>query len=282
MLTQIEKAKKFWEKHIKPCEKQRYVSSPLVWETFEGFIGQVGVPEHKIPYLGRHSREFSHSKTNSYWYELAKERKSTKQAVRFAFLDVTLPAAHTKPTRDELKLKPEYMIWYSMWHRCLNQESYKRRFPSLSWRDFEAFYAELGDRPSDKHSLDRVDNSKGYGPGNCRWATAQEQSNNTSRNVKVSHRGILYTYAELARLTGIDVNLIRYRHRNGWDMDKVNCDTYRAERMSAIQVKYMYNGTAYTKKELVELTGKTRNQVTWDVRMGRFPRATQNAVQSHP
>lgn len=50
------------------------------------------------------------------------------------------------------------------------------------WRDkergFERFYAHVGPRPSPKHSLDRIDNSRGYEPGNVRWADKKTQTAN--------------------------------------------------------------------------------------------------------
>ncbi len=49
------------------------------------------------------------------------------------------------------------------------------------WRKFENFFADMGARPSDKHSLDRIDNDSGYFKSNCRWATRREQRRNQRR-----------------------------------------------------------------------------------------------------
>lgn len=83
-----------------------------------------------------------------------------------------------------------YGVWSSIWQRCTNPKdpgfhNYGGRGVGVDerWRDFSAFKADVGPRPSDRHSLDRVDNDKDYGPGNVRWATRSEQSRNTRRNI---------------------------------------------------------------------------------------------------
>jgi hypothetical protein len=49
------------------------------------------------------------------------------------------------------------------------------------WHTYEHFLTDMGRRPDPQHSLDRIDNEKGYSPENCRWATATQQRRNTRR-----------------------------------------------------------------------------------------------------
>jgi hypothetical protein len=79
----------------------------------------------------------------------------------------------------------EYKIWKGIHKRCLNSSDtsfnrYGGRGISVdpSWLDFESFLRDVGPRPSTLHSIDRIDNDGPYAPGNVRWATPAQQSNN--------------------------------------------------------------------------------------------------------
>lgn len=86
------------------------------------------------------------------------------------------------------------------------------------WRDdFAAFLADVGLRPSPKHSLDRHPNNDGhYEPGNVRWATKKEQSRNTSCNRLITLDGESRCVAAWAEIYGVSPDLIYDRLRLGW------------------------------------------------------------------
>jgi hypothetical protein len=82
--------------------------------------------------------------------------------------------------------KSEYNTWLNMKARCTNKNSpmyknYGGRGITIceDWvNSFSTFIKDMGDKPSPKHSLDRINNEGNYEPSNCRWATAIEQANN--------------------------------------------------------------------------------------------------------
>jgi hypothetical protein len=124
--------------------------------------------------------------------------------------------------------QPEYAAWIGMRDRCRNPKSvsfhqYGARGITICdrWFDsFEAFVSDIGPRPSMLHSVDRIDNNKGYCKENCRWATQIEQQNNTRANKTITHDGRTLTIAEWARVTGIFVKTIAYRRRMGWPAEE--------------------------------------------------------------
>lgn len=122
----------------------------------------------------------------------------------------------------------EHRVWLNIRSRCYIKsdsafEYYGGRGIAMSdeWRSsFHAFLADMGPRPSDKHSVDRIDNNGNYCKENCRWATATEQQNNTRANKTITHDGQTLTIAEWSRVTGIFVKTIAYRRRMGWPAEE--------------------------------------------------------------
>lgn len=122
-------------------------------------------------------------------------------------------AARKVRQRHNMSRTAEYAAWRAMWTRTTNPASasfprYQSRRPPEIWRDFEVFYAELGARPGPGYSLDRVDNEKPYGPGNCRWATRREQNCNTGRNIRVDVFGKSVVLKEACAILQADYKLV--------------------------------------------------------------------------
>jgi hypothetical protein len=85
------------------------------------------------------------------------------------------------------------------------------------WRnDFAAFLADMGKAPTDGHSVDRIDNERGYSPDNCRWATNKEQVMNRRVTLWLTVDGVTRTVDEWSTITGIAYRTLRHRIRSGW------------------------------------------------------------------
>ncbi len=113
---------------------------------------------------------------------------------------------------------PEWISWSGMHDRCRFVARYKNRGIKVCkrWLRYENFLADMGRRPSLKHSLDRwPDNNGDYKPSNCRWATASQQQNHKSNTRKVLYEGKLYTPMEIQQLLGIPFATIKSRMNRG-------------------------------------------------------------------
>lgn len=85
--------------------------------------------------------------------------------------------------------RPEFHCWRAMHYRCKHREGYADRGIKVCrrWQSLDNFVSDMGPRPSQKHTIERKNNDKGYTPSNCVWATKAEQNKN--RRCLVLHRG---------------------------------------------------------------------------------------------
>ena len=118
---------------------------------------------------------------------------------------------------------PLYKTWDGMMTRCYNENSkdfylYGARGIQVCprWHDPRNFAEDMGPRPAGC-TLDRIDNSRGYGPDNCRWATAMEQHANKRSNKLFTINGQTLHQVEWCRRYGIAVSTFVNRLNEGLD-----------------------------------------------------------------
>ena len=118
---------------------------------------------------------------------------------------------------------PEYQVWAQMRQRCGNPKdhsyaNYGGRGITVCdrWHTFAHFFADMGRRPGPKYTLDRIDNARGYEPGNCRWTTYSVQLRNTRQNRRLTLNGRTQLIVEWAAELDMSQDAINGRLRHGW------------------------------------------------------------------
>lgn len=129
-------------------------------------------------------------------------------------------------TTHGLCYTPEHAAWNNVKSRCNNPNNAKYYMYGAvgikvcdRWNFFENFICDMGNRPSDNHSLDRIDGKGNYEPSNCRWATKLEQATNLKSTKILSYNGKSQSQAAWARELGISAVTLRERLQK-WTLDK--------------------------------------------------------------
>ena len=126
-------------------------------------------------------------------------------------------------TKHEDCFSAEYCTWSQMIQRCTNLNNqdyacYGGRGVSVykEWLEsYSTFLADVGRKPSSKHTLDRIDNEKGYVPGNVRWATRKEQSRNKRNTAYAIYNGKRRKVIEVCEELGIKYHTVMARRWKG-------------------------------------------------------------------
>lgn len=191
-------------------------------------------------------------------YQSALRSGDSKSCGCLRYADRVRKHGHTG-ARHNGRASPEYRTWQAIQTRCYKSNSdsypyYGGRGIAVCdrWRGedgFINFVADMGNRPSKEHSIDRIDNNGDYSPDNCRWATTKEQMGNRSDTVRVRFRGVDRCVSQVAADLGVAPSTLQ--NRLAFHGDNASIDQIRTPlRASIIEV----NGV---KKHLVEWAAET-------------------------
>lgn len=110
----------------------------------------------------------------------------------------------------------EYRAWNDMKTRCRRDPRYQNISVCQKWlKDFPCFFHDMGPCPLGA-TLDRIDNNRGYEPGNCRWASIKAQNNNRRSNRVIVVNGVSQTVSQWMEAHGLHYTTFYRRLQRGW------------------------------------------------------------------
>lgn len=124
------------------------------------------------------------------------------------------------------KRTKECMAYSHILDRCNNPKGktykyYGGRGIKCLFNSFSEFLENIGQAPTPKHTVERIDNNGHYEIGNVRWATIAEQAVNKRRNITYTYQEKTLCLAEWARELGVPYSRLKGRYRLGWPTDKI-------------------------------------------------------------
>jgi hypothetical protein len=174
--------------------KSRY-KNQFSWKCYGDFLNDMGErpsPQHK---LKRKDTNITFCKENCYW-DIPKAGQSTTQ---------------------------EYHIFMHIKDRCNNRNgagyhNYGGRGIKCLWQSFDEFYKDMGNRPSPKHTIERIDNADHYYKQNCRWATRKDQARNRRDCHYLTFAGETHCIKEWAEIMNMPNETLHRRLNSGWSI----------------------------------------------------------------
>lgn len=160
-------------------------------------------------------------------YDLSKKRPQKSCGCKRSGLISTAKSSHGH-TSGGIQSRT-WRCWRAAVGRCFNLNSdryqyYGGRGITMCdrWRNsFESFLEDMGECPSESHSIDRFPNQAGnYEPGNCRWATKSQQAENRKTSKMFTVNGVTACISEHARQHNLPPSKVNQRLRNGWTIEQ--------------------------------------------------------------
>lgn len=193
--------------------------------------------------------------------------------VQDAINSINNNAALRRPNthKSEMWLIPEFRSWQAMIRRCTDKKysCYKRyggRGITVCDRwlnSFEDYFSDIGPRPSITHTIDRSNNDGNYEPGNVRWATKSEQTNNRRNTIYVVlSDGTRVTLKEACSMFGLSKSTAYFRLTNDIPFDV-------KLKIKSPDKKYIYEGKHLSATELEVITGIKEYTLRYHLNKGK-------------
>lgn len=167
-----------------------------------------------------------------------------------------------------------YRIWAGIKRRCFNQnvpeyKYYGGRGITMcdEWAtNFISFKEYMGERPSKKHTIDRINNDGNYEPGNVRWATPKEQENNKRRSLRVSFNGTTMSVLEISEKTGFKYETLKTKLKRGEDISNLKFIKERKRRVVDMAVIKKMHSTGKTPTQIAEMIKVPPGSVSYRIK----------------